>query len=81
MDEATREEMNASALLPHLIPRTKNGLPKIAVTRVEAAELCGCSTDLIKRIPASQLPVIDGHPSRYMLADLVLYLERKRRTA
>lgn len=81
MDDATRAEMDASAILPHLIPRTKNGLPKIAVTRAEAADLCGCSPDLIKRIPASQLPIIDGQPARYMLADLVLYLERKRRTA
>ena len=81
MDDATRAEMDASAILPHLIPRTKSGLPKLAVTRSEAAELSGCSPETMRRIPVSELPVIDGQPARYYVADLVLYLERKRRTA
>lgn len=77
----TIDEATGSVILPHLIPRTKSGLPKLAVTRSEAADLCSCSPDSMERIPPSELPVIPGKPVRYMLADVVLYLERRRRVA
>lgn len=80
MTHATHDELQGSVILPHLIPRTKSGLPKLAITRAECADLCSCGPDTIKRIPASELPIIPGQPARYMLADVVLYLERKRRT-
>jgi hypothetical protein len=70
-----------SVLIPFLIPRTKSGLPKLAVTFAVAADLCSCSVDTIERIPLSELPVIPGRPRRVLLVDLVRYLERQRSAA
>jgi hypothetical protein len=81
MRDALPASPTGSVILPHLIPRTKSGLPKLAVTRAEAADLCSVSVDTIERIPASELPVIHGRPVRVLLVDLVRYLERQRDAA
>lgn len=70
-----------SPLLSLLIPRTASGLPKLAVTRAETADLCSVSVDTIERIPRSELAPIPGRPVRYLLVDVVRYLERQREAA
>lgn len=76
-DALTRD----SVILPHLIPRTKSGLPKLAVTIAVAADLASCSVDTIERTTSDELPKIPGRPRRVMLVDLVRYLEHLRDAA